>query len=323
MSNGKTAADKVMPAFASNPNVMCYIDGLYTYLKARADGALKSGAEAVKEKVAKSPATQRPRRPAWNDAQINRGRGGLRYEARPFCLRSMAVTHPVCANTQHVLSNSACFSGQVRCNSTSRASHLYDFARFHNHEHLNCVRALPSGPPMTAPIDPAFFALCQGCQILPVRGSAQADQAAGELAGRRRQGRAVRDGVWAVRGAAYRHVREVARATMVRHAYEGPGGRKTRLLCFSDDMDGMRKIPENVPDGAALEPYLHQAADGGAQPVLVATISVSAIITMQCCGRFLRTSGSTTSSPAQPSTTRPVEASTQCGCARPSATRTS
>ena len=58
VSSGKTAADKVMPAFASNPNVMCYIDDLYTYLKARADGALKSGAEAVKEKVAKSPATQ-------------------------------------------------------------------------------------------------------------------------------------------------------------------------------------------------------------------------------------------------------------------------
>jgi lysyl-tRNA synthetase class 1 len=51
---------------------------------------------------------------------------------------------------------------------------------------------------------------------------------------------------------------EVARTTMVRTAFrlltrdEIP----TRLLCFSDDMDGMRKIPENVPDRAALEPYL-------------------------------------------------------------------
>lgn len=58
VSSGKTSADKVMPAFASNPNVMCYIDDLYTYLKARADGVLKAGAEAVKEKVAKAPATQ-------------------------------------------------------------------------------------------------------------------------------------------------------------------------------------------------------------------------------------------------------------------------
>src|SRR5687768_8662349 len=48
---------------------------------------------------------------------------------------------------------------------------------------------------------------------------------------------------------------EVARTTMVRHAFrvltrdEVP----TRLLCFSDDMDGMRKIPENVPDRSFLE----------------------------------------------------------------------
>ncbi len=32
----------------------------------------------------------------------------------------------------------------------------------------------------------------------------------------------------------------------------------TRLLCFSDDMDGMRKIPDNVPDKAFLEPHLHK-----------------------------------------------------------------
>jgi lysyl-tRNA synthetase class 1 len=51
---------------------------------------------------------------------------------------------------------------------------------------------------------------------------------------------------------------EVARTTMVRHAFEvlTEGRRKTRLLCFSDDMDGMRKIPETVPDRKALEPYL-------------------------------------------------------------------
>ncbi|MFS8037208.1 lysine--tRNA ligase [Xanthobacter sp. AM11] len=51
---------------------------------------------------------------------------------------------------------------------------------------------------------------------------------------------------------------EVARTTMVRHAFHvlTEDKVKTRLLCFSDDMDGMRKIPENVPDRAALEPYL-------------------------------------------------------------------
>lgn len=51
---------------------------------------------------------------------------------------------------------------------------------------------------------------------------------------------------------------EVARTTMVRRAFETlMPGVETRLICFSDDMDGMRKIPDNVPDRAFLEPYLH------------------------------------------------------------------
>ncbi|PTE07185.1 lysine--tRNA ligase [Mesorhizobium helmanticense] len=53
---------------------------------------------------------------------------------------------------------------------------------------------------------------------------------------------------------------EVARTSMVRHAFRVLTGDtvKTKLLCFSDDMDGMRKIPDNVPDRAALEPHLHK-----------------------------------------------------------------
>jgi lysyl-tRNA synthetase class 1 len=50
---------------------------------------------------------------------------------------------------------------------------------------------------------------------------------------------------------------EVARTTMVRRAFELLCDVPTRLLCFSDDMDGMRKIPDTVPDPAALKPYLH------------------------------------------------------------------
>jgi len=49
---------------------------------------------------------------------------------------------------------------------------------------------------------------------------------------------------------------EVARTTMVRRAFELLTGRPTRLLCFSDDLDGMRKIPPTVPDPKALEPYM-------------------------------------------------------------------
>jgi lysyl-tRNA synthetase, class I len=53
---------------------------------------------------------------------------------------------------------------------------------------------------------------------------------------------------------------EVARTSMVRHAFRILTEDKvaTNLLCFSDDMDGMRKIPDNVPDRAFLEPHMHK-----------------------------------------------------------------
>ncbi|MBL0936621.1 MAG: lysine--tRNA ligase [Rhizobiaceae bacterium] len=53
---------------------------------------------------------------------------------------------------------------------------------------------------------------------------------------------------------------EVARTSMVRHAFRVLTEDRvaTNLLCFSDDMDGMRKIPENVPDRAFLEPHMHK-----------------------------------------------------------------
>lgn len=49
---------------------------------------------------------------------------------------------------------------------------------------------------------------------------------------------------------------EVSRTTMVRRAFEVMSDIPTRLLCFSDDMDGMRKVPENVPDPNMLREYL-------------------------------------------------------------------
>jgi lysyl-tRNA synthetase, class I len=51
---------------------------------------------------------------------------------------------------------------------------------------------------------------------------------------------------------------EVARTTMVRRAFELMSDLPTRLLCFSDDMDGMRKIPENVPDRSFLKPHIQK-----------------------------------------------------------------
>jgi len=49
---------------------------------------------------------------------------------------------------------------------------------------------------------------------------------------------------------------EVARTTFVRHAYEELTGQKTRLIAFSDDMDGLRKVPDNVPEQEMLTQYL-------------------------------------------------------------------
>jgi lysyl-tRNA synthetase class 1 len=51
---------------------------------------------------------------------------------------------------------------------------------------------------------------------------------------------------------------EVARTAMVRHAFEvlTEGRVKTRLVCFSDDMDALRKVPDNVPNKDMLRAHL-------------------------------------------------------------------
>ncbi len=51
---------------------------------------------------------------------------------------------------------------------------------------------------------------------------------------------------------------EVARTTMVRHAFRvlTDDKVKTRLIAFSDDMDGLRKVPDNVPNKEMLETHL-------------------------------------------------------------------
>ena len=51
---------------------------------------------------------------------------------------------------------------------------------------------------------------------------------------------------------------EVARTTMIRRAFEAISDIPTKLICFSDDLDGMRKVPGNVPNPAALEAHLQR-----------------------------------------------------------------
>ncbi|MGR4001218.1 MAG: lysine--tRNA ligase [Alphaproteobacteria bacterium] len=48
---------------------------------------------------------------------------------------------------------------------------------------------------------------------------------------------------------------EVARTTFVRNALEQITGWPTRLFCFSDDMDALRSVPDNIPNSDALTPY--------------------------------------------------------------------
>jgi lysyl-tRNA synthetase class 1 len=51
---------------------------------------------------------------------------------------------------------------------------------------------------------------------------------------------------------------EVARTTMVRHAFRVLTDNKirTRLIAFSDDMDGLRKVPDNIPNKEMVAQHL-------------------------------------------------------------------
>ncbi len=51
---------------------------------------------------------------------------------------------------------------------------------------------------------------------------------------------------------------EVLRTTMIRRAFELISDIPTRLICFSDDLDGMRKVPDNVPNPEMLREHLQK-----------------------------------------------------------------
>lgn len=51
---------------------------------------------------------------------------------------------------------------------------------------------------------------------------------------------------------------EVVRTTMVRRAFETLSDIPTRLYCFSDDMDGFRKVPDNIPNPEMLAQHLNK-----------------------------------------------------------------
>ncbi len=59
---------------------------------------------------------------------------------------------------------------------------------------------------------------------------------------------------------------EVARTSMVRHAFETLSDVPTKLLCFSDDMDGMRKVPAGLPNQDLLAQHLERSLSSVPDP---------------------------------------------------------
>ena len=107
---------------------------------------------------------------------------------------------------------------------------------------------------------------------------------------------------------------EVARTTMVRHAFRvlTDDKIKTRLIAFSDDMDGLRKVPDNVPNKEMLAAASRQAADAGAGPVLERISARSARTTTRGCAPSSTISASSTNSCPRPNATSPAASTRRC-----------
>ncbi len=52
--NVTTSSENVMPTFADNPNVMCYLDDIFVYIRARANDAIPEGRPAKHEEKSKA-----------------------------------------------------------------------------------------------------------------------------------------------------------------------------------------------------------------------------------------------------------------------------
>ena len=49
---------------------------------------------------------------------------------------------------------------------------------------------------------------------------------------------------------------EVVRTTMVKNAFEKITNHNSKIITFSDDMDGLRKIPDNIPNASMLKNFI-------------------------------------------------------------------
>ena len=84
----------------------------------------------------------------------------------------------------------------------------------------------------------------------------------------------------------------------------------TRLIAFSDDMDGLRKVPENVPEQEMLTGHLGKPLTAVPDPF--GTHDSSARTTTHACRRFSTRSASTTISAARPRRIAPVSSTRRC-----------
>ncbi len=105
---------------------------------------------------------------------------------------------------------------------------------------------------------------------------------------------------------------EVARTTMVRHAFRTltEDKIKTRLIAFSDDMDGLRKVPDNIPNKELVGQHLGKPLTRC--PIPSAPIRASAPTTMRGCAPSSTPSASITNFSPRRSATRPGVSMLRC-----------
>ena len=105
---------------------------------------------------------------------------------------------------------------------------------------------------------------------------------------------------------------EVARTTMVRHAFRALTGDKiqTRLIAFSDDMDGLRKVPDNVPNKDMVAEHLDKPLTNVPDPF--GTHASFGAHNNARLRAFLDSSASTTNSCPRPTATLPAVSTMRC-----------
>ena len=104
---------------------------------------------------------------------------------------------------------------------------------------------------------------------------------------------------------------EVVRTTMVRQAFRRLSDVPARLFCFSDDMDGLRKVPDNVPNKEMLAAHLGKPLDVGARS-LQQRVSELRRGQQRAAARLPRSRSASSTSSSRPPIGTSRAASTRC-----------